>query len=57
MTLLEKRRQRVERLARLCLADRNPQKYMQARFILAEIDRRINVATNYRTLFINQIRN
>lgn len=53
---LTKRKQRVERLCRLALADRNPMKYMQARFILAEIDRRVVQAENYRTLFIHQLR-
>ena len=55
-TILEKRRARVERLTAQALKDSQPHKYIQGRFILAEIDRRTHQLENYRTLFINQIR-
>lgn len=55
-TILEKRRAKVERLTKQALADSNPMKYIQGRFILSEIDRRQQQNENYRTLFINQTR-
>ena len=56
MNYLSKRRERVERLCRLALADRKPHKYIQGRFILAEIDRRVVQAENYRNVFLHQLR-
>lgn len=50
------RKQRVERLMNQALADRQPHKYIQARFILKDIEERINKAERYRNLFITQIR-
>ena len=55
-TILEKRRAKVERLTSQALKDAQPHKYIQGRFLLAEIDRRVHQAENYRTLFIHQLR-
>lgn len=55
-TILEKRRARVERLTAQALKDAQVHKYLQGRFLLSEIDRRVQQAENYRTLFINQLR-
>jgi hypothetical protein len=55
-TILEKRRERVERLTAQALKDAQPHKYIQGRFILSEIDRRQQANENYRTIFINQLR-
>ena len=56
MSQLYNRREKVSRLTNLALQDRNPVKYFQGRHILSEIDKRINKAENFRTLFINQLK-
>lgn len=56
MTNLEKRRSRVERLTRQALIDRQPHKYMQGRFILDEINRRMNAMQRNFVEHLNAIR-
>jgi len=54
--ILENRRARVRRLMALALADKNPVKYIQGSFIISEIEKRENENTQFRNIFINQIR-
>lgn len=53
---LENRRSKVLRLMQLALSDRNVMKYSQGRFLLSQIDSRINAQVQTRQLFINQLR-
>lgn len=53
---LENRRSKVLRLMQLALSDRNVMKYSKGRFLLSQIDSRINAQMQTRQLFINQLR-
>jgi hypothetical protein len=55
MTILEKRRSKVERLTQQALKDRMPHKYMQGRFILNEIEKRQLANESFRQTFLTQI--
>jgi len=57
MSILEKRKERVQRLTNQALQDRLPHKYIQGRFILSEIDKRMAGNEAYRTIFIQKLRN
>ncbi len=48
MNHLQHRHERVARLQRLALQDRNPQKYIQAAFILSQIEQRMFEQRNSR---------
>jgi len=56
MSILEKRRAKVERLTALAIQDRLPHKYVQGRFIMDEIDRRIAKAKNNYIHYLKQLR-
>jgi len=56
-TILEKRKQRVQRLTQLALSDRNSLKYIQGRHILFLIENRIQSVEMERINFINNLKN
>ena len=53
---LTKRKQKVERLTNQALQDRQPHKYIQGRFLLAEIERREAWQKNQYVNYLNSIR-
>lgn len=53
---LSKRKQKVERLTNQALQDRQPHKYIQGRFILAEIEKRESWQKNQYVNYLNSIR-
>lgn len=55
--ILENRRVRVRKLMALALKDKNQVKYIQGSFLISEIEKRENENTQFRNLFINQLRN
>lgn len=56
-TTLEKRRSKVLGLQQIALSDKLPHKFIQAQFIISEIDSRICSQNQTRSVFLNQIRN
>jgi hypothetical protein len=50
------RRERVQKLISQALQDRQPHKYIQGRFILSEIEKREQAQTNYRNLFLTNLK-
>ena len=56
-TILEKRKQRVQKLTQLALSDRNPLKYIQGRHILFLIENRIQSVEMERINFLNNLKN
>lgn len=56
MTNLEKRRSKVERLTRQALQDKQVHKYIQGRFILDEINKRISIMQRNFIDHLNAIR-
>lgn len=56
MSYLQKRQEKVERLTLQALKDKQPHKYIQGRFILDEIHKRMNEMGNYRTTFLTSLR-
>ena len=53
---LTKRKQKVERLTNQALQDRQPHKYIQGRFILAEIEKRESTQKNIYINYLNSLR-
>ncbi len=56
MNNLQHRHKRVARLQRLALQDRNPKKYIQAAFILSQIEQRMFEQRNSRIKFITKLK-
>lgn len=54
--ILNKRKEKVQRLTQQALIDRQPHKYIQGRFILAEIEKREATQKNQFVNYLNSIR-
>ena len=54
--ILENRRVRVRKLMALALKDKNPVKYIQGSYIISEIERREQIQSQFRNLFIDHQR-